>query len=127
MKYLILLLFSLSILMNSGCNDKIASAPPRIEILSPQRGSTFQLGDTFRVKAVITHEDQLHDLKLRVRRLDTGGELLARSYHRHTTRFELNEFMVLADPQVRELELYLSVSDHNDLNAVYRDTFRVGP
>jgi hypothetical protein len=112
--------------MHSGCKDKIASAPPRIELLSPQKGSTFQVGDTFRVNAVFTHEDQLHDLKMRVRRLDTGGEILARSYHRHTTRIELSEFIVLADSQLRQLELYLYVSDHNDLNAVYLDTFRVG-
>jgi hypothetical protein len=128
MKHLIVFWYGvLFLLFIVGCKDNIASSPPRIEVLSPEKGKTFQMGDTFRVRAVITHEDQLHDLQLRVRNLDTGIDLLSRSYHRHVTRLELTDFIVLTDPDLRKLELYLYASDHNELGSVHQDTFRVKP
>lgn len=89
---------------------------PVVTILSPSASDTYVSGDTVQIRAMITDNDELHEITASLNRTHNGSteEVWTFDEHSHTGTYELVGSYVVAVPGMgNDFELTVNASDHN--------------
>lgn len=114
---IILGLFLVAILFS--CNKDVEmtdSTAPSITIMSPLATDTFMSGDTVHIHALITDNDELHEINGVLNRTNSGNteEVWTYSEHSHTASFELHGMYIVQVPGMHnDFDLEIIATDHN--------------
>ena len=108
----------ISLFTVSCANDNAAkedTEAPVIEWLSPVSNTTYNSGDTIKIKALISDNDELHEGELKLLNKNSGVELLKKELHIHELKqYTVDEIYVVKNDDDAELKLQISASDHHE-------------
>lgn len=90
MKTILYLSFSLPVLgLLFSCKKETVKNPPVIEVISPVENAAYPLSNAVEIHAKITHERELHDIRVTVERVSDGALVYEQSGHNHSTGVEI--------------------------------------
>ncbi|MCB0538870.1 MAG: DUF4625 domain-containing protein [Bacteroidetes bacterium] len=101
---------------NEDTNNEQDTEAPAISISSPTATETYVSGDTLQITALITDNDQLHDLGATLTRThnDETVEVWTYSNHSHGNTYNMRETYVIEVPGMHnDFELTIWADDHN--------------
>jgi len=121
---LIMVLMTMGITL-SGCHkhEDDPSAPgPSINVTSPSDNSTFNSGDTIRLRGTLTDADELHEYEIKlVQKSDHKNAHDSVYYqfseHKHAKSINIDRDIVVTVADHSDFELEISVSNHNGKTA----------
>jgi len=101
-----------------GCTKNRKDSPtvvplvPLITILMPVAGTTYEHGDTVRMKAHIQHSSELHEYAVIMRNTDNNDTLFSYEVHKHATSVNVDTFWVNNVTVHSPMELTVAAEDH---------------
>lgn len=101
---------------NEDTNNGQDEEAPIISISSPTTTDTYVSGDTLQIKALITDNDQLHDMGATLTRTHNNEtvEVWTYSNHSHANTYDMSETYVIEVPGMHnDFELTIWADDHN--------------
>lgn len=113
----------------TSCSDDDAPASdkefvaPVITILEPLNDAEKEGQDTIFIKGNITHDREMHEYAVMVRKRETGEETLLISEHEHRQNIEVDTHFVLNEPTHVHYHVIFIASDHD--GSISRDSVLV--
>lgn len=123
-----LLLFSSFLVACSEDENGQDNEAPSINISSPNSANNYMSGDTVQIEAVITDNDQLHDISAVLTRTHNEETVEVWSYetHSHANTYTLSDTYIVEVPGLHnEFVLTVSASDHNENKGSETASFHV--
>lgn len=98
-------------------DDHTDKTAPTINIISPVGTEMMMSGDTVKIQAEVTDNDELHEVSLSVTRTHMGNteEVMHKHYHSHTDKLTITEDYVIAVPGMHnDFKFIIKATDHNN-------------
>jgi len=121
-------LFNLFLTACSKSESKQDTEGPEITIYQPSIEDNYLNGDTLRVLAAISDNDELHDISANIVRVNKGvsEEVWVLESHSHLETYDLFGWYVIeVEDEYNEFELSISASDHNGNVSTKKFEFQV--
>jgi len=107
----------------TACTDNNAAEEdteaPVIEMLSPAANTNFKTGDTLRIKAAISDNDELHEGEVKLTNISTNTDLLKYDLHVHELKqYTVDTMYIIKADDNANLKLLITASDHHEHNTI---------
>lgn len=96
--------------------EMIDSSGPSVNIVLPLSTDTFMSGDTVHIHALISDNDELHEINGILNRTHNGltEEVWTYAEHSHSSSYEVHGVYIVQVPGIHnDFQLEISASDHN--------------